>query len=253
MANELYKLTSAAHELALRNIDSIGVVAVRPSFQGKTHTALILQNLSSAYIIWPSSISDQYRFLTDRTNARLIIIDDPSSWVFPGDFAGALVYMKNILGGVLLGSRSTKFSQNIPMPLGHPCSITVLANEEQLNRIYPKMLETGLANRCIFVYSHHSKETHEHITGEYRKCGYNSDNLPKFKVNQFIHRELEEDEITWVQQEFSGMATKIMRMLALFNRDEADELRRFIVSGKFKRYEDEEIEFEVKNHETKKT
>lgn len=241
MVNELYRLAAAAHEIALKNRGSIGIIAVRPSHQGKSHTALSLQKLPAAYILWSASPSDQKRWFRERTNIRLLMIDDPSSWPIVLDFQSALVFAKNILGGVVQGVRATLFDQNVPVPLGHPCSVVMFMNEEQLSEKYSLMLKTGLLARSVIIFSKHTPEVYRKIKKQYKQYGFSVGQPPVFQNTQLIGRTLEKAEEIWLEDEFPEM-TSLSEIFSVLPSDTASDMKRFLLSGKHKNYEDEDIE-----------
>jgi len=241
MVNELYRLATAAHQIALRDRGSLGIIAVRPSHQGKSHTALSLQRLSSAYILWSSTPTEQKRWFRERSTIRLLMIDDPSSWPILLDFQSALVFAKNILGDVIQGVRATSYDQNVPIPLGHPCSVVMFMNEEQLSQKYPLMISTGLLARSVITFSKHTSTVYQKIRKQYKQFGYSSKNPPLFQNTQFVSRSIGPGENTWINDEFP-LTDGLAEIFSILPPDEVPNIMRILLSGKHKNYEDEDIE-----------
>jgi len=168
---------------AENNIRSKGCIFVRPSDQGKTHTAHILGRDRGAFIIPSMTVSKQKLWFSKRLEKPLFILDDPSDWYKRSDLEHLFSVLKNLLTGWLKAGRASKFEENIPKPINKKVGVLIFCNEEQYDSIRMIAEKTGLEARCKTFLCMHEDTMIKKIEKEYAAYGYSAQNLPRFKLN----------------------------------------------------------------------
>lgn len=166
---------------AKHNIRSRCIGFVRPSNQGKTHTAHIIARDCGAVLIPTMSISEQRNWFANHLTAPYFILDDPSDWYRQDDRQHLFSIIKNIISGWLKSGRATRYDFNVPVPLEKKTCALLFMNEEQYNMIRNELRLTGLASRMELYFSQHSERTLDNIDFEYSDKGYSGQNLPRFR------------------------------------------------------------------------
>lgn len=181
MTNETYRMAKQAIQNAAQQRRSRCIGFVRPSNQGKTHTAHIISRDLGATIIPVMSITEQRTWFADRLDRPVFIFDDPSDWFVYIDRLHIFSLMKNLISGWLKSGRATKFDFNVPVPIDKKVCILIFMNEEQYNMIRQELKMTGLAARMELYFTRHDEAITDKIEFEYADKNYSGQNLPHFK------------------------------------------------------------------------
>lgn len=181
MANETFRFAKQAVTEVKEQRQSRCIGFVRPSNQGKTHTAHIIARDLGGTIIPTMSISEQRQWFADRLDNPIFILDDPSDWYLYIDRQHLFSILKNLVSGWLRSGRATKYDFNVPVPLDKKVCVLIFMNEEQYNMIRNELRLTGLSARMEFYFTRHDQKTIDKIAFEYDDKGYSGQNLPKFQ------------------------------------------------------------------------
>ena len=181
MSNETYRMAKYAITEAQNQRRSHAIGFVRPSNQGKTHTAHIISRDLGATIIPVMSISEQRTWFAERLDNPIYILDDPSDWFVYIDRLHVFSILKNLVSGWLKAGRATKFDYNVPVPLDKKVCVFIFLNEDQYSMIRNDLNVTGLAQRMELYFTRHDEKTLNKIDFEYEDKGYSSQNLPHFQ------------------------------------------------------------------------
>lgn len=181
MVNETYRMARQAIKEVTSQRNSRCICFVRPSNQGKTHTAHIIARDLGATVIPVMSISEQRNWFAERLGSPIFIMDDPSDWFVYVDRLHVFSIMKNLVSGWLKSGRATKFDFNVPLPLDKKVCILLFMNETQYSMIRNELNLTGLAQRLEIYFTQHDEKILNKIMFEYDDKGYSSQNLPHFK------------------------------------------------------------------------
>lgn len=180
LVNETYRMARSAIVEARQQRHSRCIGFVRPSNQGKTHTAHIIARDESATIIPVMSISEQRNWFADRLENPVFVFDDPSDWFIYVDRLHIFSILKNLVSGWLKSGRATKFDFNVPLPLEKKVCVLLFMNEEQYSAIRGELKITGLAARMELYFTQHDEKTLNEIAFQYDDKGYSGQNLPRF-------------------------------------------------------------------------
>lgn len=183
MTNETYRIARQAILQARAGRRSRCLLFVRPSNQGKSHTAFIIVRDFQARIIPAMSITEQRTWFADRLDDPIFIFDDPSDWYRKDDRAHVFSILKNIYVGYLKSGRATKYDVNIPVQIEKKSCTLFFMNTAQYNSIRGELEYTGLGQRLEVYFTKHDQKTLDYIDFEYDDNGYSSGNLPRFKLN----------------------------------------------------------------------
>lgn len=181
MVNETYRMARQAINEARQQRHSRCIGFVRPSNQGKTHTAHIIARDLGATLIPVMSISEQRNWFADRLENPIFVFDDPSDWFIYIDRLHIFSILKNLVSGWLKSGRATKFDFNVPLPLDKKVCVLLFMNEEQYSAIRGELKMTGLAARMELYFTQHNEKTLNEIAYQYDDKGYSGQNLPHFK------------------------------------------------------------------------
>lgn len=181
--NEVYRMALHYIDIAKRQEKSMSMCFVKPSNQGKSHTAQIIARDTGAYIIPPMSISVQKNWFANHLDTPFFIFDDPSDWSNILDREHVMTVIKNMLSGSLKGGRATKFDENIPYPLETKVAIIFFMNDEQYSDVIRTMSKVGILSRTQVFFVKHTDNCMQRIENEYLIHKYSIQNLPKFRVN----------------------------------------------------------------------
>lgn len=182
MTNETFRMAKQAIFDAKTMRKSCCIGFVRPSNQGKTHTAHIIIRDLGATIIPTMSISEQRNFFATRLERPYFVLDDPSDWYRQDDRQHLFSILKNLISGWLKSGRATRYDYNVPVPLEKMVCVIIFMNEEQYNAIRNDLKFTGLAARMDLYFTYHDEKTLNYIAFEYDEKEYSGQNLPRFKL-----------------------------------------------------------------------
>ncbi len=197
--NETYRKAKEYIEEVRKENESKAALFIRPSGQGKSHTAYIISRDFNGTIIPPMSTSEQKNWFGQHLNNQIFVFDDPSDWFNEKDCLHVFSVIKNLLSGTLKASRATMFSINVPQLLEKSICFLMFSNEDQFNAIRKSLEKTGLLPRLDIFLSDQGDEQTKEIKKIYKEKKYSIRNLPSF----------ENGENTFDEKYLSSFFTKI--------------------------------------------